>query len=629
MAGGFMAGFADGFNKSYTSAVERQRDREDDTFKLRYMDAIKRRDQYAAEKKQDKKDIEYAKAMARAYGQPEAAWQEIYQMKRSGADESTIVKVLSENTFTGSDTTKTADVATDGGDLSKAAGSSVDAQMKSSGMATPADGGIFSTTSTGQAPQPAMGAPGMGQAGQNRVNERVDETVGTPADQVGLDTGTADPSHFPAAPTAPDQAAQASEAPAGAEPVAPAPAAPEPAADTPVASKGPWTPKTKEDDYYKANNVAEAQVGLVKAERTRNPATIQLARDVLDANIAAEALKTEMDAKAKGLLDTPQLAAVQIGPDPAKDWDYLRPGKEKGTWVSAKNPDKIYRDGEVTVFKKEMTDQMNEQSKAIREPATKYRQSVTGFIANVRNADELMKNVTENPGVAGWAGYASKSADELVRNVGGVMALAQEDIRQDGILSSTNEKQLDDSIEAMKKQLSTFVGPATQNNISRMAIARRLYEAQATKMAYAQAASVGQTGQGVAAKEFERFYNQFMNPNEDALKQSLTTYVTQNYDTLKQEGAALNEFNPDIDAFYQIYGVPSPLKPAPDIDQLLDLSPDTRSAFDRMTHQQVVNDPNQANPNQINTAPPGMKAIGKSPEGKIIYEDENGERWVQ
>lgn len=608
---GFMAGFADGFNKQFTLANERKKDREDDAFKLRYLDAIKNRDERAAEQKQDKKDIEYAKAMARAYGQPSGAWQEIYQMKRSGADESTIVKTLSENTFTGADlSVSNNDAQAPGGDLSQAAGSAVDAQMKSSGMATPADGGIFSTTSTGQDPLARPDAPGMSQSSQNDVNNRVGEAVGMPGDQVGLDTGTADPSRFPEAPPAPQGAEPLSPTPGTPDPAAPTAEAPEaseagPAPKSSTSSNGPWTPKVDSSSYFKANSVPEAMVGVKKAEMTGDPAIIKMAKDVLDANIAAESLKARTKAEAEGLYFKPRIAAVQLGPD---QWSYLTPAGE-GMWTDPKNPGKVYRDGDVTVFDKTMTEEMSNQVKAIREPAQKYQQAVIGFVSNVRNADMMMNTLNENPGVAGWAGSLSKVADEMVQNVGGVVNLVSEDVRQDGIMSSTSQKQLDDAIVALQDRLKSYVGTSVVEDASKMAIARRLYEAQAVKMAYAHAAAVGQTGQGVAAKEFDRFYRSLMNANETALKQGLTNYVVQNYDVLKQEGAALTQFNPDLELFKSVYGVPSPVQVAPDLDELIAVSPDTKMAFDRMRGLSQTLDPNVSNPDQINTKVPVPKGV--------------------
>lgn len=267
---GFMSGFGPAFANSFSRAREASAQREQDMFKLKYADYISRRDQIESEKKQDAKDVEYAKSVAQQYGNPDA-WGEIYKMKRSGVPDSQIFKrldeyepVISPMETSKGDTSGPADPR-DG--LTQGAQSSVDAQMSESGMQPPANGGIFGDLKGGLGIGSSLGMKPRGSR-EERVTGRIAEASGTTPDEINKTLQPRDGEPMTAVP------------------------------DLKVA----WKPRTKPTDWYDVKTMNDAAVNLTKAERTGNPEDIATAKAVYEALVVEDEAKSMRDAQALSLI---------------------------------------------------------------------------------------------------------------------------------------------------------------------------------------------------------------------------------------------------------------------------------------------------------------------------------------
>lgn len=549
---GFMAGFGSAFSQSFNQQRQRSHEKEQDAFKMQYTDYISRRESIEKRKREEKMQINKAKKFAEMYSNNPEAWPSIHEMIVNDIDDNAIIKHLQENEAViepakASDNSGPADPRQD---LTTQANGAVDAQMQESGMQPPADKGIF-----GNMQSPLKGVFGDRPNTNERVTNRVAEAAGVSSDEV---RNTLNPQEE---------------------------TSPIPGSNLQVK----WKPKTGASDLYKANNLNEALVSLAQAKDSGDENAIRIAQNVVDANMAADTIKAKNEAVAKGEDYTPHMAAVK---ENGKFIGYATPGREPGTWVDSEGRPV---GGEVVPFDKTIVEDLDDITKDTAKESVEYRQAVSKFTANARNVMDMATILKANPGVMGAGGYVAKETDQFMRNIKSTVDL----FKQKGSAEKLNEGDMSTLAKYEEQVEQEMQNSPIGDNFRKMALARSLLEMKAIRMAYAQAATVGQTGQGVAAREFDRFYEMMMNPNEGAWKQEANSFLQNGLANLKNQERSLNEFDPRVSTFEKKHGFPSPIKPAPSLEELLQLDPELMQGMDAMMTDSMRVDENVTNPDQV------------------------------
>ena len=623
MAGGFMSGFGSAFAQSFNAAQQRraakearQEQREDDLFKLRYTDYISQRDKRMELDKKNQTNVKKAKALANMYTGNEQAWPSIYDMVSNGVDDSAIIKYLSENEPEISPMAGTSDgsgPATPDQSLVKGAQGSVDSQMVSSGMVAPQSGGIFGDLKNTSTSPVNPNSPE--QASRTTPSPVAPQGPQQPAaaGQFGYDTQKADQMAAEAAGVSQEQFAQTMSDEAPGDPLAGLP-------DFQIK----WKPKkaAKFEDYFKAQDIIDAGLNVEKAEASGDPAQIQIAKEVYARVKAEEGIRAQIKADAEGLGFKAPMAAAY------KDGNFV-------TWVNARG-DKWVDGGkpvdpsfEIVPASKEMMEDIKIAGKNMIEPVRKYQETSTQFAGDVQLYKELLDLRQKNPGVAGAPGQVAALTDNLVRNAYGTIQLFKEKQAANpnapvttGMLQEVTKYE-----DELEKAAQEYVSKGVVDNIQNMSVARALYEAKALRAAYAKAAALGQTGTGVAVREIDNMMKEFTNPNDQAFAQGAQEYLAQQSQQLAMQKQALNELDASQKNFEAIYGVSSPFSSAVDSSEIMDQG--TKDWLTGFMDDAASKDNVTSNPDQVNTAPAGMNPIGRTPDGKIVYQDKNGDKWVQ
>lgn len=572
---GFMSGFGSAFANSFNQAADARAKREDDLFRIKYQQRVEKASEYKKKKEEDKKNVEGAKQLARQYTGSEETWGEIYKMKTGGQTDALIIDFLKENQpeITPGVPTDNSGPAAPGSDISSSAASSVDAQMAESGLETPEDGGLFKGARN-------LGKEIFSSEAQNermtgRVDSRLDEAMG------------------------PEESYDPGETLAGAPNMT-----------------IKWKPKSGNGDLYKSNSLPEAAVARVKAQRSGDPEAIAIAQEVYDSLLATEEVETYMQAKSKadaeGRLFKPTMAAVK-----QSDGSYTYAQKTKDGWIDT-TTNALLKDGDVEVMDADAMEFLTEIRKSIGPEGVKYGEQAGNFVTTVRDIEQMASIIEKNPTVMSLAGWAAKTGDNMIRDAMGIVDLLKAEAVEEKFSNSSLSK-LGDYEAELEKKYQDYVPKTQQEKFEQLALARSLIEIKAVKAAYASAASVGQTGQGVAAREFDRFYNSIMNPNPEAWMEEASNFVLGQYDSFKRQGKTLNEKSPVMSEFELRFGFPAPLKVAPDVDVLLSEDKLATRGLERFSTLSQRLDPNVSNPDQMNTSPEGYEPAGKSPEGKVLY----------
>lgn len=561
---GFMSGFGSAFANSFNQAADARAKREDDLFRIKYQQRVEKAEDYKKQKETDKKNVAASKQMAKMYTGSEETWGEIYKMRANGLDDGAIIKFLEENQpeITPGVPTDNSGPAAPGSDISSSAASSVDAQMAESGLETPEDGGLFKgANGVGGVMKDIFSSEAQSERMMGRVNSRLDEAMGPEE--------TYDPGETLAG--APNMTIK-------------------------------WKPKSGNADFYKSNSLAEASVARVKAERSGDPEAMAIAQQVYDSLLATEEVEAYMQAKSKadaeGRLFKPTMAAVK---QPGGSWTYAQ--KTEDGWVDTTTR-AMLKDDDVKIMKADAMDFLTEIRKEIGSEGIKYGQQAGDFITTVSDIEQMARLIDQNPDVWTIAGWAAKTGDNLARDAMSVIELVKTEVAEEKF-SSGNISKLSSYETALQKNYDDFIPKTLQEKVKKLALARSLIEIKTVKAAYARAASFGQTGNGVAAREFDRIYGSMTNPNPEAWMQDASDFVLGEYEVFKQQGKTLNERSPAVKEFEIRFGFPPPLKVAPDVDVLLSENETATQGLERFSTLSQRLDPNVTNPDQV----PGMKTL--------------------
>jgi hypothetical protein len=591
MAGGFMAGFGSAFSQSFSQARGASADKERDMFRLKYADYISRRDENEKTEKLAQQQIKAAKDLTARTGVPSELWGEGYKMLQSGYDIKDVEEYFTTNDFTIEPTSVSKGdpnaPAKPEDSLAVQASRSTEAQMIESGMTPPADKGIFGDLKAS-----------MGMGAQQPSGSRMDTRVtGDIAEATGQTPDTINKTLGPR---------------------------PEPAYGIPDVSVKA-TKKAEPVDFFKANSMREAMTNLQYAEETGDPEKVRIATEILDAQIAIDAIEAQSKADAEGLSYKPELAAYR---NPATgEYSYARPSPDKTGWVDEKSGQPVQPE---VIYDKRQMALLEQIGKDNAKPRQEYNDKATNFIKASREIKDMTDIVKSSPEVLGAAGQVAKFGTELARNANDLINLATTKAATGELPGPGEINRIAQAEEQLKAELENFIPQNKSEEIALLASKRTLLEIKAVKFAYANAASLGQQGAGVAAKEFERFYNMAIVNDPRAWQQGMQDYIANEHATIKQIGNQINTTSTGMDQFEAQTGTPSPFHRAIDIDeQLAAEGEDLRTFIQMQQDGKVQKDPDQPNANQMNNAPAGMKAVGRTPSGKVVYEDESGKRYTE
>lgn len=584
---GFMAGFGSAFAQSFQAGKERKARQEEDKFRYQWQDYIDRRKDRDEWRKTSAKNVSKAKLLTEEYGQPAEAWTQVLKKINAGYTDEDIRQSF-EN----------------GGryEIDNSEGeSSTEKQMQDSGM-TPAGP---STVSPPQGPAtPAEPASPMGAATDDFAAKVSGITGETPDEVKSVFSREEDPT---------------------------------------VDSnqiKMKWTSGKKATDLTKVDTVEGAQALVTETEfqvQQGNASPEELTR--AQAHLTAQKLLADEEVtrtqRAKAIVDKETYVTSR-----AKIFDENGKVVETAPVREVKGQPGVYRNlktggliqGDVEFYTKAQDDDWDAVVKEYSKPVQEYITKVTSLSDSAQLTDELRTIALETPQALTYAGTLAEITDQVVRDTVGVVDLAKS-ILTDG-KDPTKEltpEQLSGMAAAeqkMKDQLNS--GQLDYN--SRLAVAKALMDSKIIRLAYARAASQGQSGRSVAVNEFQMFQNDVKaNGNIQAFLQGNMEFLLSQKANLSNEGGLIENYNTGVTNFFAKNGFNGG-DLIPSIDELLGdrgelFNPELASPSYKK--KQELNQPKQGqvNPAADEGVPPEYKYSGKvdADTGAKIYVGPDGE----
>lgn len=241
----------------------------------------------------------------------------------------------------------------------------------------------------------------------------------------------------------------------------------------------------------------------------------------------------------------------------------------------------------------------------------KYQDRALVLSEGINTAKNMKDILARNPNANALGGTIAKVTDEWARDiVSGVDQIAE--ITR-GLANSGNPNGLaavDKAVDEMEATVDSLISQGVQSD----ALDAALLESYKLRMTYAMLASQGQQGRSVNQQEFDKMYADLSNSNPQSVFEKLDNWVEDTVTSLKVEHSLLNEHNNKMMDFANRFNI-EPMSVAVDPETFV--QDYTFSARGNETIQ------NQQMP-QPDTS--GLTPIGKTPDGKIIYEDEQGNR---
>ena len=587
-----MAGFAAGFGSSFADSFRQSRaisaQKEQDKFKLWFSDYTTRRDEDDKTEKEANAQIKAAKEAVARTGAPVEMWGPAAKMLRDGYKIDDVDTWLTENQFVVEPTSVTNDdpnvAPPPQSSLPEQANGSVEAQMAESGMAPPADKGIFGNLKDklGLGPQQAdingvTAQPQHSRRDQRRMQEIAD-MQGVPVEEVQQTLSRTRP-----------------------EPVG------LPDVSYKAIKKG--TPL----EMSKVSSLREAATGLTMAQQSGDPTQIKLWEDVYNAQVTVEAVIAQAE-----LGSTPTLAARE-GSDGKVD--YLRYDPATQVWRDPKTgqegtPTRIFDQNDMKL--------LDEIEKSTSEERKKYREKTSNFTTMSREAKGMADIVKSDIAVLGASGYVAKFTSGVIRDAQNTISLFT-NAKPDTFIQSSEIRSVDRDEANLTATLQEMTGRqlSKEDRIFQLATKRSLLEIKAVKWAYAQAAANGQTGTGVSAVEFKRHYDKAMEADPQAWMRAVQDSVSNEYKNIESLGNQINQFAEGKDRFEMMNGVPAPVGQAVSIEELLSVEDDETQAFIKQMREgkapSSATNPNQMNPEPVEL-PPGVTPTNEvTPDGRKIY----------
>ena len=482
---GFMAGFGSAFAKSYQSAVDADRDLQNDIFKLKYSDYLTRRDQYEKIDRENKKMYESAKTLARLTGQPIEAASDFYNMLQAGAKYDDLYQMGMQNKAIVSDAPQK-DNTSDGGadNLTQGAKSAVDSQMTASGMQTPQDGGVFNPNPNEQPAQsdPRDQAAGQGMTGAlggmiqtgrqkrtNRMNdlanERLQQVTGQSQDQIDKIMG----SQMEGTPVFGQQDRQVTWKPIG------------------VGGAKP--------DLSKINTPGDAAYAKSWVDLYGSTEEKKFVQNVYDNLMNVEAQKKKLEGEAMGTFISPVRAAIKN--DKTGKWDGGLAVKEpdgQGGFVWKDGEGRIIPENKLYPYTKAMEEEIEAQTKELGKPIQDYNQKLVNFQSLVRTSSDIENLAKRFPEAMSISGDISQVTDAWRRAGVNIMHLINPPVSPDGTVNIDPKSALAELNDAEQKvsgmlanvDPNTVIGQNAQN-----ALAAAMIDIKSITIAYMCVVEVG------------------------------------------------------------------------------------------------------------------------------------------
>lgn len=382
--------------------------------------------------------------------------------------------------------------------------------------------------------------------------------------------------------------------------------------------------RNKPIDYLAENDPVKARNNLIRAELSGNADEAALASKVLG-NIALEQeLETSRKQRENGIFQS----SLGFSDDPMTGKRKVVT-KENGQWVDLVSRNPVDDQSKVTPWTEDQEKSMEDFSKDISAPAREYNEKVSAYIQSVRDTQDLIELREQYPRAATMTGQASALANSALRTIYAGFKTITDDAAN-GVFKPGAISQLDVFENQLDRAIKDFVPTNAADNVRKDGLVYTLMYTKALRATYAQAKAIGAgSGQGLGQKELFVMLDRMMTSDSKAFIQDRRDYIINQHKTLQQEADAFNKNDTRINWLKRKMNLEDlPITPMTNVDQAISDDPEVKAIVDRFMDEGNSIDPNVTNPDQINTGRDGMSPIGKTPGGKIIYQDKSGKKWV-
>lgn len=627
----FAKGFGAGFVPTFQRGIERKEQRRDDAFKRYYEDykeGIKKRTEYES---QDRKDVAKAKALAASAKRegaplPENAWVNAYQWIKADLDEGTIMENLQTGQFE-------APAPAETGPSEQPAGATGDVTAQTQAALAGPEG----TT------QPTAPATPTSPKGPKKGNV-VTENFGLGKFFRGADKGGLFTTRESINQGAKEELANT----LGVSPEdidAAIQAQPEPGIDTTAA------PTFRAGDPE--IEISSLQQSILDYQLAEEGSTAkELAAEEITAHRSRLAIESAFRQKEQGQDISKSLVKYKTT-DPETGREYWTTGQV----VAEATPEgeTVYKDIDGNIVEKPMVvlDAELDRLEKLRElsgskESEEYRNLAAALPSLYREGGGMYKLATENPELmATWTTGAVQLGHRLITEgtaIGGI--LGGMNPSEIAAKAARGEPISDQEYQALQ-QAEQFLESDVDENIKQImgdkaydiGAAKVLWDTKAALMAYKMGVTQGQEGRALQEAEREMFMRLVQSGSSpEKFKENLGGFIRGTHDQLKDKEVTLNELNEDVKAFKEDFNWTPEFAQVPKIDKILKTraeedpnlayglevfgKDDKGGVRDDMTRKETKT----STPSGI---PSGSKPIGKTQDGRTVYETPDGKQIVE
>lgn len=626
----FMAGFAEGFVPSFQAGIARKEKRKDDQFKLMYSEFIDRRDKKKKWETQDRKNVQKAKALTEGTGLPEGAWMKAYEWIQAGLSDEVVQERLQKGTFTPSEMPA--------GEVSKSR--PVDQTVQMMGQEAP------------QAPSPTTPTQPTQSTGEKvsaKTSRRGPKGLFENLGNLGgiLDVTTQEDINQDAL-----ERIAAGTGLSVEEVQQVYKTMPEPMDTSGAPSFIPEQP-----------DIPSLEQALFNLENARTPQELEQAQEQIDASEAAFIFKEEFKADAKARaegLGINQKQVKYLDPETGKvRMTQVVPGENPGKWVHWRTGEPIPNPAPITEAEEEELSKLYDMAEG--KEAQDYRSKSNALLNTYRIGGQMGELVQQTPELtAPWASGLVQAGHRIIAEaktaqklLGGsdpqeILSKALSDSDGDGnggIITHEEAARLREYKQALQEgDLDEEIRSIMGDNAYQVAVNKTLFDTNAALMAYELAVTAGQEGRALSDRDREIFAQAALGGTGGSEKflQNMGMLLNNRRKDLESRGRSLNELNERVRNFTERFDWPNP----PDV---LIATP-----IDEKFEDEMRRNPNFANyvsmfdkykPNgdtgtfevepkrpvsqQQSNIPQGSMPIGRTKDGRMVYETPDGKQIVE
>lgn len=175
--------------------------------------------------------------------------------------------------------------------------------------------------------------------------------------------------------------------------------------------------------------------------------------------------------------------------------------------------------------------------------------------------------------------------------------------------------------------------------------AQALFDTKVKLMTYRIGRLEGESGRGMSNQDYARLEGVIKDANGDlkTFKSGLNSYVRGLIESMEAEAVGLNDYNVSVKQLKEQFGVSPVDEVTPGLRSFIEATDNEKyaEAYDYFTSNESLtaaehvrkgveernNTKSSKNKEQVQeAAPPGFKPVGRTPDGRTVYEDENGRR---